>query len=131
MGNDQDKKRRKAIAYILRRRKRGRKVGANSGEVVKSWAEYSEVNFTPAGSYTPWWRCLLLIFVPIIILTPAIIIGGSQNAFKLSDTDVHPIAWALIALLGLLLLVLSAFTIAYIALTIWRFVRSLLPQRNE
>ncbi|MEZ5998492.1 MAG: hypothetical protein R3B98_07345 [Hyphomonas sp.] len=38
-----------ALRRVVRRRDRRRKPGANSGEKVYSWAEYSEVNFTPTG----------------------------------------------------------------------------------
>ena len=126
-----EEKRRKSIAYILRRRKRGRKVGANSGEVVKSWAEYSEVNFKPTGGYSPWWRRLLVIFVPLIVMSPAIIIGWSQGAQDLVDRGVPTTLWVLLTILSILLALIFVFFFAYAGLTIWRFIASLSSHKNE
>lgn len=123
----EEEKRRKSIAYILRRRKRGRKVGANSGDVVKSWAEYSEVNFTPSGGYSPWWRILLVVVVPLIVLSPAIIIGAGQGAQDLVNRGVPTTLWVLLIILSLI----SLFFMAYVGLTVWRFIKSMRPHKNE
>ena len=126
-----EEKRRKSIAYILRRRKRGRKVGANSGEVVKSWAEYSEVNFRPSAAQTVWWRWFLPMIVPLMVLAPFIIIGWSQGAQDLVDRGVPIEVWILVSILGLIGGLVALFASAYIGLTVWRFLRSLRPHKNE
>ena len=40
------------LKRLLRRRGRRTKTGANTGEKVYSWAEYSQVNFTPSGDHS-------------------------------------------------------------------------------
>ena len=132
MDAEKEAKRRKSIAYILRRRKRGRKRGANSGEVVKSWAEYSEVNFRPSGSYMSWWQRLLwLPVVPLAILAPFAIAAGSRNAHRLAEADMPVMAWILFALLALVLVAIIGFALAYIGLSLWRSIRSHWFHKNE
>lgn len=126
-----EEKRRKSIAYILRRRKRGRKVRANSKDVVKSWAEYSEVNFKPTGGYSPWWRILLVFIVPLIVLSPAIIIGASQGAQDLVDRVVPATLWVLLTILAIVLSLTTLFFVAYAGLTVWRTLESVRPHKNE
>ena len=123
-----EEKRREAIAYILRRRKRGRKVGANSREVVKSWAEYSEVNFTPRGAYLKRWRWLFLPAWAIAAAIPWIFMAVYQATFvSHSETLAHdplsPVGWGLVTIASLLILAISAFSLAYICLTVWRVIR--------
>ena len=131
-----EEKRRKSIAYILRRRKRGRKVGANSGEVVKSWAEASQVKFTPTACYSGKWRWLMIpawfaaVSVPWVFLYVAAI-PAHRHAEDLAHPQLHPVGLVLIALVGMLVVAIALFASAYIGLTIWRFVRSLRLHKNE
>ena len=131
-----EEKRRQSIAYILRRRKRGRRVGANSGEVVKSWAEASEVNFKPTASYSGNWRWLTIPAWLAAASAPwlfflAARVSFNSHAEDLAHPELHPIGWVLISLAGLLIFAISVFALAYIGVTIWRFVRSLRPHKNE
>ena len=124
MGADTDAKRRKSIAYILRRRKRGRKQGANSKTIVKSWAEYSEVNFTPTGSYSHKWRWLLPILTPILVFSSIIVIASYQDLQDFAEAPVGFFGWFLLVALALLLLAVSVFFIVYAFLAVWRSIRS-------
>ena len=124
-------KRRKSIAYILRRRKRGRKVGANSGEVVKSWGEYSEVSFKPNAAYSNAARYLLIFLVPLMIAAPIIIIGFSQGAQDLVDREVPTVLWILLSVLTIVIVTTTVFSVAYIALAIARVVRSQSTHKTE
>lgn len=131
-----EEKRRKSIAYILRRRKRGRKVGANSGEIVKSWAEYSEVNFKPTGSYTERWRWVMFLAWLAAASAPWLFFTAPQSAFQrhsesLAHPELHPVGWALVVIALMLVFAISAFAAAYVGLSIWRFIRSLSPHKNE
>ncbi|NQY13146.1 MAG: hypothetical protein HRT81_04700 [Henriciella sp.] len=125
-----EEKRRKSIAYILRRRKRGRKVGANSGEVVKSWAEASEVNFKPTGAKSNSWRWLVFpawlsaVTLPWMFFVVARIPFNS-HAEDLAHPELHPIGWVLVIVACLLIIAICGFALAYIGLTVWRLVRSL------
>lgn len=131
MPTESEKKRRAAIAYLLRRRKRGRKTGANSGQPVKSWAEYGEVNYTPSGSQLPGWRWLLPVSFPFIVLIPALIIANGQAAQDLYWVGLHPVAWTMLGVLALILIVIAVFFLAYAALSIWRIIRANLPHKKE
>jgi len=126
-----EENRRKSIAYILRRRKRGRKIGANSADVVKSWAEYGEVNFKPTGSHSGRWRWLLIPIVPLVVLAPVIIIGSAQGAEELEQLGVPPTLWALLSVLAIVLGGVCLFSSAYILMTIWRLIRRLWSHKNE
>ncbi len=127
----EEAKRRKSIAYILRRRKRGRKMSANSGRDVKSWAEYSEVNFKPSGGYSVLGRISLLIVVPLMVMSSGLIIGFSRGAQDLVDRPVTLELWVLLAVLSFLLTLTLIAAGAYIALTLWRNIRSLRSHKNE
>lgn len=126
-----EENRRKSIAYILRRRKRGRKVGANSGEVVKSWGEYSEVNFKPTGSHSSWWRLALIVIVPLMVLAPAIIISSAQGAQELQHIGVPPILWVLLVTLAIVLGAVCLISGAYVCMTVWRLIQTALPHKKE
>nr|WP_070960998.1 hypothetical protein [Hyphomonas sp. Mor2] len=132
MDPDKEVKRRKSIAYILRRRKRGRRMGANSGEVVKSWAEYSEVNFTPTGSYASGWRRLVwLLAVPFAIFAPLIIIATSGNAHRLAEAETPLFGWVILGLLLIVSLGVVAFSLLYLVTSIRRFLRAKLSHKKE
>lgn len=131
-----EEKRRKSIAYILRRRKRGRKVGANSGEVVKSWAEYSEVSFKPSGSYSEKWRWIMIPAWLAAASAPLLFFAAPQSGFQrhsenLAHSGLHPVGWALVAMALILAFVIFVFAAAYIGLAIWRFIRSFGSYKNE
>lgn len=131
-----EEKRRKSIAYILRRRKRGRKVRANSKHVVKSWAEYSEVSFTPRGAYLTRWRWLFLpawaISVSILWIFMAVYQATfSTHSETLEHVPLDPAGWALVVTAGLLLVAVAVFALAYVGLAAWRGLRSFLPHKNE
>jgi len=71
------------LKRLLRRRGRRTKTGANTGEKVYSWAEYSQVNFTPSGdrsSLSYGLGALLIIFamllVPVVVGAVDAVIQG-------------------------------------------------------
>ncbi|MCR9079163.1 MAG: hypothetical protein NXH78_08690 [Hyphomonadaceae bacterium] len=132
MDPDKEAKRRKSIAYILRRRKRGRRVGANSGGVVKSWAEYSEVNFTPTGSYASGWRRLIwLLALPFAVFAPIIIIASTRDAHRITDWRTPWFGWIIIGLLAAVSAGVAAIVLIYFLTSIWRFIHARLPHKNE
>lgn len=132
MDPDQEAKRLKSIRYILRRRKRGRRVGANSGKVVKSWAEYSEVNFTPTGSYSTGWRRWIWVFVvPLAIFAPIIIIAATGNAHRAAEAEIPGFAWIVIGLLIAATVGVVAFAAAFTLLSLWRALRRLSGYKKE
>ncbi|MBO6688671.1 MAG: hypothetical protein JJ931_00955 [Henriciella sp.] len=132
MDPDKEAKRRKSIAYILRRRKRGRRIGANSGRVVKSWAEYSAVTLKPTGSYmSTWQRLLWFPIVPLAIALPFIVMAGAGDAQELVVAEIHPLAWVLIGLLALIILCISVLVVSYTLLCLWRAVGRLVGYKNE
>jgi len=131
-----EEKRRKSIAYIMRRRKRGRKLSANSGEVVKSWAEYSEVNFKPTGAYMEHGRSLILLASCIAAASPLIILAAAQffavrHSEDLRHAELHPVGWVLVIAVALLSLTICLFAVAYIGVSIWRFAKHLRLYKNE
>lgn len=132
MDSDKEAKRRKSIAYILRRRKRGRRIGANSGKVVKSWAEYSEVNFTPSGAHANGWRrAIWLVVLPLAVLAPFVVIASSGNAHRLAEANTPLFAWVIFALLGLVLAGVAVFASAFTLISAWRALRRLFGYKNE
>lgn len=127
MQEEKDKARRASIAYILRRRKRGGKTRSNSGEPVKSWAEYGEVNFTPTGSTSPTWiRWLLLPLGLLFCALPLIIIGAARGYDDLDPANVSFVTYGLVAITGFLIIAILIFSLLFLALNIWRFIRSTL-----
>jgi len=133
MDPEAEAKRRKSIAYILRRRKRGRKSGANSGDVVKSVNRRirGHVVFKPSGGVSPWWQRLLFLFIPILIISPAFMIGPAGSAFDLEEANIHPFAWVIIGTLGVLSIGVMCFAAAYFSLSIWRAILRLVPHKKE
>lgn len=124
MDPDKEAKRRKSIAYILRRRKRGRRVGGNSHQVVKSWAEYGEVNFTPSGSYSSGWRrWIWVLAVPLAIFAPVIIAAASQDNHRLAGTDGPLLLLVLLGLLAIVSAGVIGITGLYVLTHIWRLFR--------
>ena len=132
MDPNKEAKRRQSIAFILRRRKRGRRLGANSGGVVKSWAEYSAVSLKPTGSYmSSWQRLIWFPVVPLAIALPFIVMAGAGDAQELANAEIHPLAWALIGLLAVIVLCVVSFFAAYTVLSLWRAARRLFNYKNE
>ncbi len=138
MPSDAETKRRQSIAYILRRRKRGRKTGANSGAPVKSWAEYSEVSFTPTGSYLRWGRWLIFVGALFAMALPVVFLSmlaqpadHHRETLAFESVQLHPIGWVLVALIGLLSVTLAVFAIAFIVLAIRRVLRANWPYKKE
>ncbi|MEQ9314203.1 MAG: hypothetical protein RLN72_00030 [Henriciella sp.] len=66
----EEAKRRASIRYILRRRGRANKLRANSGSKIKSWAEYSEVNFKPDGDSSAWAYLPTLVLLSLLVVIP-------------------------------------------------------------
>lgn len=128
-----EQRRRRAIAYILRRRKRGAKTGANSGATLKSPNKRlrGHLVFKPSASASSWWQRLLWIFAISLIFVPAYLIGWRQGAFDIVDKGVHPITWILMAVISVLLAVICITAVLYIGLTLSRVIRSLVPHKNE
>ena len=133
-----EKRRRAAIASILRRRNRSRKPRANSGASETSWAEYGPVTFTP-GSDRSWAQKLGLfvllivgLFIPVFLL---IGMTGWLNDlmlwFKLNNEHSrfaakHTGFWAtLFPFLLYAVLAMSAFVITLISITsLFRIIKS-------
>lgn len=127
----EEEKRRKSIAYIMRRRKRGRKVGANSGEVVAVLTPRGrgQVVFRPSGSASGWWRFMN-------VLAGLAIVVCSYLVFALPDLPPlgwhgglvdQTIVWALLSLVA----IVGLFACAYISLTLFRIIQSNMVHRNE
>ena len=133
MPADEDRKRRQSIAYIMRRRKRGRKTGANSGAPVNSVQRKirGHVTFTPSGGASGWWRGgyivvgLLLSVFPIFVFALA-----SSPRLNLVAAN-SPWAWVFIVSVACLLVPIIAFALAYTGLASWRVARALWPYKNE
>ena len=138
MPADEDRKRRQSIAYIMRRRKRGRKTGANSGAPVKSWGEYSEVNFRPSGSYSIWGRWIVFVAAVLTIAFPFLIFpllipsdGHHRETLAFEGSGIHPLGWILLGIIGLLLVLFILVLIVYAGLSVWRAIRANWPYKNE
>lgn len=132
MDPDKEAKRRHSIAYILRRRKRGRRAGGNSGEVVKSWAEYSEVSFTPTGSYSSgWWRLVWVLALPLAVLAPIIIIATTTDAHRIDETETPLFGWIVLGLLAVVSAGVVVFALIYLMTSIGRFLNARLLHKNE
>jgi hypothetical protein len=100
--------------------------------VVKSWAEYSEVSLKPTGSYmSSWQRLVWFPIVPLAIALPFIVMAGAGDAQKLVVAEIHPLAWALIATLAVIVLFVIAFATAFAALSLWRALGRLVGYKNE
>ena len=133
MDPDKQAKRRKSIAYILRRRKRGRRAGANSGGSVKSIQRKmrGHVTFKPSGSASGWWRFSFLFVAALIAAFPwfVFLLAGKPTLHLVDENS--PLAW----LFGVPIIILSAlicgFASAYVLLSIWRFMRAKLFYKNE
>ncbi|MEL6665467.1 MAG: hypothetical protein AAFQ24_04970 [Pseudomonadota bacterium] len=133
-----EQKRRASIAYILRRRKRGRKTGANSGRTINSVNRKirGHMTFTPAGSAMDRSRYLTLaatvaaISLPLLCL---IVLGvaASRNAETLAHDGLDPLGWVLISAVAVLALSVAIFSMAYLVLFVWRWLSSLLTHKNE
>nr|WP_321511645.1 hypothetical protein [uncultured Hyphomonas sp.] len=102
------------LKRLLRRRNRRMKTGANSGDKVYSWAEYSQVNFTPTGDRSSISYGLIaflfafaFLLIPVLVgVTDAVLEG--QNFFVL-------VRYIIRALLdGFFFLVLAATPVALI-----------------
>lgn len=63
------------LKRLLRRRGRRGKVGANTGEKVYSWAEYSQVNFTPTGDRSSLGCGLGALLVMFALLLVPVVVG--------------------------------------------------------
>ena len=131
MASQEEHKRRASIAYILRRRKRGRKSGANSGDTVKSWAEYSEVSYTPFGAYMTRWRWILLLVFPLPVLLPIVIIANGQNAINAADAQLGALGWVLLIALVVIVSVIVMFAVAFAVTSLWRLLSPQPPHKNE
>ena len=75
---------RAALQRLLRRRGRQGKAGANPKTSIKSWAEYSEVNFTPSGDHSGLSRYWPLAGALGVLLFPAgLFLAGATMAPKI------------------------------------------------
>ena len=133
-----EQKRRASIAYILRRRKRSQKTGANSGGAVKSVNRKmrGHLTFTPTGSSLGRFRYLTLASTMIAIALPAICLAvlvsaASKNDETLAHARLDPTGWILVTIAGALGLGVVVFSVAYLVSLVWRFLKSLAPYKNE
>lgn len=91
------------LKRLLRRRNRRMKTGANSGEKVYSWAEYSQVNFTPTGDRSSlgygivgFLAVFAFFLMPVIVGATSAIVDGKDLAGIISSTLVS-ILWFVLA----------------------------------
>ena len=106
-------------------------MGANSGDTVKSWAEYSEVNYTQFGAYMTRWRWVLLLVFPLPVLLPFVIIANGQNAINAADAQLGFLGWVLLTVLVAIVSVIVVFALAFAITSLWRVLRSQWPHKNE
>lgn len=133
MDPDKEAKRRKSIAYILRRRKRGRRIGANSGGPVKSVQRKirGHVVFTPCGGASGWWRFSFILVAVMISIFP-IFIFALAGSPKLHHVDDHsPLAPLFGVPIAVLMALICGFALVYTLVSIWRFIRARMPHKNE
>lgn len=133
MDSPQKTKRRRAMASIFRRRKRGQKQRANSGQVVKSVNRRirGHILFKPSGSTNAWWRVDMVALALLICLFPLFIFALPGVPHLQVHRESSPAGVALLMPVIFLLLAIASFAMANIALTVWRFIRSLRPHKNE
>ena len=132
MSDNKELKRRKSIAFILRRRKRGRKARANSGDNVKSWAEYSEVNFTPTGSAMPTWlRVLMPLGIILILFSSCFMVIVPEDSLDLRDNQPTIFLNILLIVLAVLCILAAFVFVVYAILLFYRLIKGKLTQRNE
>ena len=131
MESGTERKRQQSITYILRRRNRSRKIGANSNTPIKSWAEYSDVNFKPSGSNSPIARWLLLPLGFVLAISPLLMMIGADGAEDAGLTELPQLGWSMLMILAVLSLVIALFFLAYAGLSIWRIVQANQTHKNE
>lgn len=126
-----EEKRRKSVAYILRRIKRGPRVGANSGEVVEVLTPRGrgKVAFQSSGSASGWWR-FLCVLAGIAIFFYTWIVFALPNWTHWSGNG-GIVDLTLLFLLYSLAGLIATFAVAYICVTLFRILRSNLTYRNE
>lgn len=133
MDPDKEVKRRKSIAYILRRRKRGRRMGANSGGEIKSVQRKmrGHVTFKPSGSASGWWRFSFILIAALIAAFPwfVFVLTGTPTLYHINEGSPLAIVFGVpIILLSLLIL---GFALAFTIVSVHRFLRAKLPHKNE
>jgi hypothetical protein len=86
-----EKRRRAAIASIMRRRNRSRKPRANSGASETGWAEYSSVTLTPSSDRS--WSQILGLFLLLLLALGVLFVaftpagaGLVENAMGWADS---------------------------------------------
>lgn len=132
MAPDPEVKRQKSIAYILRRRKRGRKTGANSGEVIKSAQKRlrGHLVFEPSGSYMSKWRFLAFfgflgsLALPIVFLSSLADTSWHTRETLARDAN-DVIGLVLIGLVAVLAVIIFGFAVIYTVQSCWRVIRQL------
>lgn len=133
MDPDKEARRLASIRYILRRRKRGRRVGANSGGVVKSVQRKirGHMTFQPSGGASGWWRFSFIFVAMLIAAFPwfVFMLAGSPT-LHLVDTN-SPLAILFGVPIIILCVLISGFALAYTVLSTWRFLRAKLVHKNE
>lgn len=137
MDPDPEVKRQKSIAFILRRRTRARKLGANAGGVIKSTQKRmrGHLVFEPSGSYMGPWRFLVFlgflgaIAIPFAFLSVLNIDPGHSHE-TLAHTGNDFVGWGLLGLCAILLIAICAFAIAYLALFFWRVLQTPHPSQK-
>ena len=121
-GDQQRHTKSEGLKYVLRRRGRNRKTGANTGEKVYGWAEYSQVNFTPSGDHSRISSIfgVLATFGALLIVPTIFVLAASAG-----EDGLLPFLRVLFETC-LALLLLAAFCLPLIiptALIIWIYVR--------
>lgn len=122
----EEAKRRASIRYILRRRGRASKTRANSGAVVKSWAEFGEVSFKPDGD-SGWGRYLsAVVVIGLLVALPFAMQVHNPHAYEFASV------WGIVlaSIVGIILLIgVAAFAVVLLS-SIWRGLSSLFSQRS-
>ncbi|MEL7109616.1 MAG: hypothetical protein AAGJ68_01330 [Pseudomonadota bacterium] len=94
------------------------------------------MNFKPTGAYMEHGRSLILFVWGIAAAAPLIIILAAQHfavrhSEDLRHAELHPFGWVLVIAVGLLLLTICFFAIAYVGVSIWHFAKHLPLYKNE
>tara|TARA_Y100001947_G_scaffold118110_1_gene102168 strand:+ start:1260 stop:1655 length:396 start_codon:yes stop_codon:yes gene_type:complete len=121
----EEAKRRASIRYILRRRGRANKARANSGAVVKSWAEFGEVNFKPDGD-SGWGRYLsAVVVIGLLVALPFAYSAHDPEGYEFASV------WGIVlaSVVGIILLIGAAAFAVVVLSSIWRGLSALFSGR--
>ena len=125
---DKPTRERAALQRLLRRRGRRGKAGANSKAAIKSWAEYSEVNFTPSGDHSRPTRYLVIAIAVLLLIVFPASLALVQSALSPARTLQETLGSALGAIVSVCtilvyMVAISAVGIVLISPLLWLYAR--------